>query len=79
VAVEPMGEREEILGDAVRNAGEQLQRAALFPGEVWFFWGPSPLGKAPAGQGGASSTRQGLGCPVRTCSTYLSRPLAAVA
>ena len=27
----------------------------------------------------ASSTRQGLGCPVRTCSTYLSRPLAAVA
>src|SRR6266849_5673510 len=34
VAIEPMGEHEQILGDAVRNAGEQRQRLALFRAEV---------------------------------------------
>lgn len=29
-----MGEHEQILGDAVRNAGEQRQRLALFRAEV---------------------------------------------
>ena len=33
VAIEPMGEHKQVLGDAVRNAGEQREREALFRSE----------------------------------------------
>jgi hypothetical protein len=50
VAVEPMGEREEVLGDVVRNAGEcsSARRCSL----VRFgFSGGAAIGKSPRRSG----------------------------
>jgi len=41
VAIEPVGEHKQVLGNAVRNATEQLKRTALFPSEeVTRSWQP---------------------------------------
>src|SRR5712671_1124741 len=40
---------EQVLRDALRKPGEQLQRAALFSGEVWCSWGRRHWEKPPPG------------------------------